>query len=218
MTIRLRKKNVHGGEYWYAVESVRVGGRPTERHVAYLGKAEDMVRAKAAKPIGAISSRAHGVVAALKAVADRLKIAETIDRHVPQRRAKIASLGTTLLLAAIGRAAHPTSKRGFAQWAATTTIPCLFRARVEKMTSPFFWDHMNKVSPEALRAIEGEIIARAVREFGVSTDLLLYDTTNFFTYIASDNEHCDLPQRGKSKQRRDDLRQLALGVLVSRDG
>jgi len=218
MSIRLRKKLVHGHEYWYAVESVRIKGKPVTRHVAYLGKPEDIIAGKAEMQVKDLSSRSHGVVATLKSIADVLDITQTIDRHVPQRGSAIASVGTTLLLAAIGRAAHPTSKRGFSQWAARTTVPRLFNLKVDKLTSPFFWDQMDKVSPKALRAIETEIIARAVEHYDISTDLLLYDTTNFFTYIASDNAHCDLPQRGKSKQRRNDLRQLALALLVSRDG
>lgn len=218
MSIRLRKKSVHGREYWYAVESVRVEGKPVTRHVAYLGKPEDIIASKGEVKLRDLSSCSHGVVAALKSVADVLDIAGTIDRHVPQRRSAVASVGTTLLLAAIGRAAHPTSKRGFSQWAARTSVPRLFKVKVGKLTSPFFWDQMDKVPPQALRAIETEIIARAVEHFGVNTDLLLYDTTNFFTYIASDNARCDLAQRGKSKQRRNDLRQLALALLVSRDG
>jgi transposase len=217
MAIRLRIKKIHGRDYYYAVESVRVNGRPTTRHVAYLGRIEDILERRAG-PARRVWSRSHGAVAALKAVADRLAIAETIDRHVPQRDSSVASVGQTLLLAAMGRAAHPTSKRGFAQWAATTTLPQMFRVETDKLTSQFFWDQMDKVSPGALEAIETEILGRAVRQFGVRTDLLMYDTTNFFTYIASDNAHCDLPQRGKNKQRRNDLRQLALALLVSRDG
>lgn len=219
MSIRLRRKLISGHEYWYAVESVRVNGRPTTRHVAYLGGPEQMVaRARGGGPAGSIRSHSHGAVAALKALADRLEIAQTIDRHVPQRRAEIASVGTTLLLAAIGRAVHPTSKRGFAQWAKRTTLEQLFKVRPDELTSAFFWDQMDKVPAATLQDIEREILARAVREFDVRTDLLLYDTTNFFTYIASDNKHCDLPQRGKNKQRRTDLRQLALALMVSRDG
>jgi len=218
MSIRLRKKTVHGREYWYAVESVRIKGKPVTRHVAYLGKPEDVIASKSGVKLRDLSSRSHGVVAALKSVADVLDIAGTIDRHVPQGRSTIASVGTTLLLAAIGRAAHPTSKRGFSQWSAHTTIPRLFSVKVDKLTSPFFWDQMGKVAPKVIRAIETEIVARAVEHFGISTDLLLYDTTNFFTYIASDNARCDLAQRGRSKQRRNDLRQLALALLVSRDG
>lgn len=218
MAIRLRKKRVHGGDYWYAVESVRVNGKPTARHVAYLGRAEDIVAGRELRAPRTIRSRSHGAVAALNHLCERLKIAETIDAHVPERRASIASVGTTLTLVAIGRACHPTSKRGFAQWAGTTTLAQLFGVEIGKLTSAFFWDQMDKVSLQALDEIEAQILARAAREFDVKTDLLVYDTTSFFTYIASDNCHCDLPQRGKSKQRRNDLRQLALALLVSRDG
>ena len=218
MSIRLRRKLISGHEYWYAVESVRVNGRPTTRHVAYLGRPEQMVERARGGATETIRSHSHGAVAALKALADRLEIAQTIDRHVPQRRAQVASVGLTLLLAAIGRAVHPTSKRGFAQWAKLTTVEQLFKVRPDELTSAFFWDQMDKVPVATLQAIEREILARAVREFDVRTDLLLYDTTNFFTYIASDNKRCDLPQRGKNKQRRTDLRQLALALLVSRDG
>lgn len=217
MAIRLRSKIISGHEYWYAVQSVRVNGRPTTRHVAYLGRPEQIL-ARTSRAPRRIRSRSHGTLAALKALADRLEIVQTIDRHVPQRPSSIASVGLTLLLAAMGRAAHPTSKRGFAAWAARTTLEQLFAVRPEQLTSAFFWDQMDKVSPCVLETIEREILARAVREFGVGTDVLLYDTTNFFTYIASDNERCDLPQRGKNKQRRNDLRQFALALLVSRDG
>ena len=219
MATHLVKKKIHGRFYWYAVESARVDGKPRSRYIAYLGSAQDIVRRKESEAAPRSFSRSHGVVSALKRLAGRLRIAETIDETLPQReRSSIASVGTTLLLAAIGRAAHPTSKRGFAAWAATTTIPRLFGVNVAKMTSPFFWDQMDLVPEQALAIMESQILARAVREFGVTTDLLLYDTTNFFTYIATDNKHCDLPQRGDSKQRRNDLRQMALALLVSRDG
>ncbi|MFQ5825439.1 MAG: IS1634 family transposase [bacterium] len=47
-------------------------------------------------------------------------------------------------------------------------------------------------------------------------DTLLCDTTNFFTYIDSTNQRCTLAQRGKNKQKRMDLRQFGLLLLVSR--
>ena len=50
----------------------------------------------------------------------------------------------------------------------------------------------------------------------VQLDTLFCDMSNFFTYIASTNKHCTLPQRGKNKQKRIDLRQLGLLLLVSR--
>jgi len=56
-----------------------------------------------------------------------------------------------------------------------------------------------------------------VRELDLDLDTLFYDTTNFFTYIASTNTKSKLAQRGKSKQKRSDLRLFGLALLVSRD-
>jgi transposase len=45
---------------------------------------------------------------------------------------------------------------------------------------------------------------------------LVYDGTNFFTYINT-RTPAQLPQRGHNKQKRGDLRQVSLGLLVSTD-
>jgi transposase len=128
-------------------------------------------------------------------------------------------VGTALLLAAINRAVRPRSKRGFASWAAGTSLSRLFPdLDPEALTSQFFWDQMDAVSLDALRAIESELAQAVVRELGVTLDLLFYDTTNFHTYIASDNARSGLARRGKNKQKRSDLRQFGLALLVSRDG
>jgi transposase len=57
---------------------------------------------------------------------------------------------------------------------------------------------------------------KVVELYQVDLRVLLYDATNFFTYIDTNNS-CTLPQRGHNKQKRNDLRQIGLGLLVSRD-
>jgi transposase len=52
--------------------------------------------------------------------------------------------------------------------------------------------------------------------YNLKLDCLLYDTTNFFTFIASDNKHCELPKRGRNKQKRYDLRQIGMALMVSK--
>jgi len=160
-----------------------------------------------------IRSFRHGDVAALKAVADRLGVVSLIDKHLSH------PVGRTLLLGALNRAVQPRSKRGWAAWAASTSLSHLFPGlQIEKLSSQFFWNQMDCVSLDALRKIEGELCATVVRELGIKLDTLFYDTTNFFTYIASTNTRPKLPQRGKSKQKRTDLRLFGLALLVSRDG
>lgn len=217
----LQRVNTHGYSYWRIVESKRVNGKPRPVPILYLGSADDLLKKLLSAPSGIFRLRSyeHGSVAALKAQADSLDIAGIIDRHVPRRRHRL-SVGTTLLLAAINRAVCPRSKMGWASWAKTTSLERLFPEikRVEDLSSQYFWDQMNLVSEESLEAIEDEITQKVVRHLGLKLDTIFYDATNFFTFIASDNTRCDLPQRGRSKQRRNDLRQFNLALLVSREG
>jgi transposase len=51
----------------------------------------------------------------------------------------------------------------------------------------------------------------------LNAEVLLYDTTNFFTFLATSNERCTVAQRGHSKAKRHDLRQVGLALLVTHD-
>jgi transposase len=217
----LQRHVVKGPTYWRIVESRRVNGKPRPVPVLYLGTADMLLQRLLEAPAGGLRIRSfqHGDVAALKAAADRLGVVSLIDRHLPQKGGKRSSVGTTLVLGALNRAVRPRSKRGWSQWAATTSLHRLFPGlKVESLTSQYFWDQMDRVSLEALRAIEAELTCAVVRELDVELDTLFYDTTNFFTYIASTNANPKLPQRGHSKQKRSDLRLFGLALLVSREG
>jgi|SRR5579862_1466637 len=216
----LQKHRVGGRTYWRIVESRRVRGKPRPVPLLYLGSADELLNRLLQAPQGELRIRSfqHGDVAALKAAADRLRVVEIIDRHVPER-ARGLSVGTTLLLAALNRAIRPRSKRGWAAWAQQTSLARLFpQVQLEQLTSQFFWDQMDCVTLKALRAIEDELTQRIVRELGIKLDTLFYDATNFFTFIASTNGRPELPQRGHSKQKRSDLRLFSLALLVSREG
>ena len=221
----LKPKKIHGHTYWYVVQSRRADGKVKTDTLAYLGRADDILARwrDAEQPGDRLKSYSHGGVAVLLSLADRLGIGDLIDQHAqaprpsrPTRR--LRSVGQTLLLAAIGRALHPTSKRGWAAWARTTTLGQLWHFDVAKITSEFFWDQMDRLPVDALPAIQTELARRVRTIFGLKTDSLFYDATNFFTFIDSTNQHCDLPQRGKNKQKRNDLRQFQMGLLVSQDG
>ena len=217
----LERHVVNGKAYWRIVESRRVNGKPRPVPILYLGTVDQILAKLLRAPAGnlRIQSFQHGDVAALKAAADRLDVVGIIDRHVSQPTHHLPSVGTTLLLGALNRAVQPRSKRGWADWAAGTSLPRLFPGLDPRvLTSQFFWDQMNSIDLEVLRAIESDLVQAVIRELRVSLDLLFYDTTNFFTYLASDNARAQLPQRGKNKQRRMDLRQFGLALLVARDG
>lgn len=215
----LQKHRVAGHTYWRIVESRRVNGKPRPVPILYLGTADQLLNRLLGTSNGQlrISSFQHGDVAVLKAMADKLEVVSIIDRHVPSSR-RALSVGTTLLLAALNRAVKPRSKRGWSKWAKGTSLHRLFSIRPDDLTSQYFWDQMDEVPASAMEAIEDELTLKVVETFGLKLDVLFYDPTNFFTYIASDNSRCDVPQRGHSKQHRSDLRQFSLALLVARDG
>jgi len=233
----LQARRVRGHTYWHLVESRRVNGKPRPVPIAYLGKADDLwARLQAADALR-LQSRSHGAVAALWALAQELDIASIIDNqllasgrrisgadlsaakgHRPPRSHDGLTVGQSLTLACIGRACHPTSKRGFAPWARTTTLGDLADTNIEGLTSQHFWDQMDQVPVEAIASIEREIVSRVLARLALPIDSLLFDATNFFTFIASTNSRPKLPARGHNKQKRDDLRQVGIALLCSRHG
>jgi hypothetical protein len=99
-----------------------------------------------------------------------------------------------LVAAVIGRACAPRSKRAFADWAKTTYLPDLMRFTSADLTSQHFWDQMNAVPVEKLAGIEQELVREVVRIEQLQLQALAYDTTNFYTHIAS-LEFCTLRHR-----------------------
>ena len=218
-------KTVRGQKYWQIVESRRVHGQPRSFVLAHLGRPETLL-ARLQGAAGPLRCRsvAHGAVAALWARAQALGLAALIDAQVPRdRRGRLpqrAGLtpGQSLVLAAIARACRPLSKRAFAGWAQTTSLGRLAGIQPARLTSQHFWDQMDAVPATRLAAIEEALVRRVVEQERVSADTLFYDTTNFFTFIDSTNTRPTLPRRGHNKQKRHDLRQLGLALVVSRDG
>jgi transposase len=212
------KKTIKGHQYYYARECRRVDGKPKIVWQKYLGRVDDIVHAitQAQCPSPEeVDVVEFGLSCALYDIADKLGLVGIIDRCCPKRE-QGASIGEYMLLAAINRCCKPTSKSKIAQWYTSTVLRRLMPVSSSVLTSQRFWDNMTLVTPERIRAIERELASALIEREGVDPSCLLYDTTNFFTYIDTDTAS-DIPQRGHNKQKRTDLKQIGLALLVSRD-
>ena len=209
-----------GHRYVRIVESFRdpVTRRPKLRVLRHLGRADDVLAAFTQGDHLELASHTHGAVAAVWQLAQTLDVAALIDAHVPPGPALHDGLtvGQSLTLAAVGRACQATSKRGFAAWAATTTLGALAAVDVTRLTSQHFWDQMDRVPVATVAAIETALVARVVAQFAIPVDTVLYDATNFFTFLASTNARATLPARGHNKQKRHDLRQVGVALCCTR--
>lgn len=220
----IQSKTSRGHKYWYIVESRRVNGKPRPIVLAYLGKAEGLLKRLSGLTDGLkLKSYSHGAIAALLSVANKLDVPVEINKHVKASRSYFASkplrnnltVGITLLLGAIGRVCMQTSKRGWWNWAKTTSCQHLLRCSLSKIDSQHFWDLMDSLPVEAIETIEQNLILKTFKEYKIDSNTLFYDTTNFYTYIDTTNMKCRIAQRGKNKQKRFDLRQVGLAMVVT---
>lgn len=216
----LTAKIFNGKTYYYARECRRVDGKPKIVRTTYLGTLDNIVAAvegaKEPPTHQSVDIAAFGDVVALFDMAEQIGLVPLINRHVPKRRRQGLTSGQYLLLAAINRGAHPTSKARFADWYRQTVLPKLIPATARQLSSQSFWNHMDYFQEQHIEAIERELSQKLIQHFGLSLRTLTYDGTNFFTYINTRNP-AELPKRGRNKQKRNDLRQVSLGMLVSTD-
>ena len=77
---------------------------------------------------------------------------------------------------------------------------------------------MDTLDDDQLKQIERRISLRAIELFGLDLSGLVLDMTNFATFIDSANARAPIAQRGKAKQKRNDLRLVGLALVVTRDG
>ncbi len=215
----LIKKIKKGRPYYYAVESARVNGKPRIVWQKYLGTLDAIVKqrekVRPEVPREAVLFEA-GAVAALLGIAQRLGFLEIVDKIVPKRQ-QGPSVGEYMLLAALNRALAPCSKLGIGDWYEQTILKRLWRYPKSAFSSQRFWDHMDRMSEDVIHSIEKELLFRIKEECKLDSKVLLYDTTNFFTFLATANNRASLPARGNSKAKRHDLRQVGLALLVTRE-
>lgn len=214
----LTKKIIRGKPYYYLRESKRVNGKPKIVSTIYLGPPQRLLDRLLRPEPATVALAEFGASAAVFALAQALEVVATIDRHVPKRGALGPSVGEYLLVAALNRCIAPCSKAQIGDWYAKTALRRLLPLAAGQLTSQRFWDNMARVTSEHIAAIEDALTRTAVARFGLDLRCLLFDATNFFTFLDSFNERATLPQRGHSKQGRANLRLLGLALLVTSDG
>src|ERR1039458_7292610 len=127
----LTPKTLKGRTYYYARECQRVNGKPKIVKTVYLGSLDHIIQAVThpQEPLRPQTVRlaSFGDVAALFDQACQIGLIELIDAQIPKRDQGL-SVGQYLLLAAINRAAPPSSKAQLAHWYHRTVLPRLLPA------------------------------------------------------------------------------------------
>src|SRR6266550_4224507 len=222
----LVKKKKGNRLYYYLVESARVDGKPRIVHQAYLGTAEklaELVQQKTTPVPLSATLRDFGLPGALWLAAKQSGLWPLLESLWPAPRSGPGP-AHYLLLAAIHRICDPGPKTEVSDWYDRTILASEWGFPAERFTSQAFWDAFEQILPETsatLAPAEDPLDQAQLRLLGLWKEkqlvgrwLLAYDTTNFYTYIASTNTRNQLAQRGHNKQGRHNLRQVGLSYVL----
>jgi len=212
-------KKINGKTYYYAEQRIWKDGKSRREWQKYLGPINsiiDAVEGKPSVPDHAVLFELGGVASYLS-LAKQIRMVEKIDRMLPKRKQGL-SIGEYLLIATINRGLEAVSKRGMWSWFQNTILLNYFSGtKKEQLTSQRFWDHMDLIPEEKITPVWLEVLNSALSSAHIDISSVAFDETNFYTFISTFNQRCSIPQRGKNKQGRSNLRQVNYALFCSKE-
>jgi transposase len=207
-----------GRPYYYVREIARVKGKPKVINQVYLGSPERILEmALGGKSMPRkIQTQAFGALWLANLIEKEVGLATFVDGIVVQEKDEAPSVGEYFLYAVYNRMIQACSKRAMPEWYKTTAVQHIRPVKIEELNSQMFWLKWDQVGERQLQQIAKGFLRRISDLEPSSSDCFMFDTTNYYTYMASDTGSA-LAQRGKSKEGRNWLRQIGVALLVSRD-
>jgi transposase len=215
----LHKKMKKGRPYYYIREMARVNGKPTVVSQVYLGSLERMLEMASGKKdeYVKVQSQEFGALWLANLINQDFDLVGLIDAVVPEGKAETGpTVGEYFLYAVFNRMIDACSKRALPGWFRDTAIQEIRPVDAEELSSQRYWEKWDRVSEEDVVEIAGRFFRRLADLEPPYSDSFLFDTTNYFTFMASDTES-ELCKRGNNKEGRHWLRQVGVALLVSRD-
>lgn len=203
----------------YVREIARVDGKPKVVSQVYLGSPErvaGLAKGTETEPIK-IKVEEYGALWIARQMDQDVQLAAIIDGNIPRAdRETGPSIGEYFLYCVWNRMIEAVSKNKLFHWYGRTAIQQIRPVDIGELTSQRYWEKWDRVTENDLKAVTQKFFERIWELESPNADCLLFDTTNYYTFLASDTPS-DLARRGKSKDGRHHLRQIGLGLLVARD-
>jgi transposase len=212
-------KKKKGRPYLYVREIARVDGKPKVVSQAYIGSPAKVLSFATGQEQTAIKLKVEefGALWLAQQINQHIDLCAMVDAVIPRAaREKGPSIGEYFLYCVWNRMVEAVSKNKLTNWYKRTAIQHIRPVDINELTSKRYWEKWSRVSETALRKIAKEFFARIWQLESPSADCLLFDTTNYYTFMAS-HTPSELACRGKNKAGRHHLRQIGLGLLVARN-
>lgn len=217
----LHKKMKKGRPYYYIREIARVNGKPTVVSQIYLGSPERMLKlttgAGAEDKVTKLKSEEFGALWLANQIDQKIDLIGLIDAVVPKgKRETGPSVGEYFLYAVFNRMIDACSKRALPDWYRDTAIQQIRPVAVDELNSQRYWEKWERLDEQAVSEVARRLFLKLAELEPPSSGCFLFDTTNYFTFMASDTKS-ELCRRGNNKEGRHWLRQVGVALLVSRD-
>lgn len=158
-----------------------------------------------------------GLIAALLKTARKLGVVEIIDEFTEKRNQGL-SVGEHMLIGAINRCVEPVSKTQLKRWFDSTILRKIYPNLGSALNSRSYWTHSRYLNEDNIEKIGAALARAAMEQFNVSFNDLLFDPTNFFTYINPRKPNQTIPKHGYSKEGRHTLNLVNFSLFCALDG
>ncbi len=211
-------KTKKGRPYLYVREIARVDGKPKVISQTYIGSPERVANLISGQvpPIQVLKVEEFGALWLAQQIDKDIDICSIIDSIVPKGdRETGPSIGEYFLYCIWNRMVESVSKNKLPEWYRRTAIQHIRPVDINELTSKRYWEKWDRIDEPSLKTITLKFFQKLWDVESPSADCLLFDTTNYYTFMASHTES-EIACRGKNKVGRHNLRQIGLGLLVSR--
>ena len=203
----------------------------------YIGTAEQILEMKQSKKGAVVAKyKEYGLVSAAYKTAVEIGLVDALKKHIKGERCGIERW-KFFLLTIINRIDKATSKNKMGDWAKKTVLPTLLDFDPNKLTSRNYWyatddvisekelkekrkeenydqeDVFQGLGDDLFVEIEKDVFKVLAPFFSDSNNSIVYDTTNFFTFLESPKAS-KLAETGHNKAGRHYLRQVGLAMAV----
>lgn len=212
----LSKKKKNGKYYYYLEERAWINGKSTRLWQKYIGPEDKLKEMTISLSPQKLEYRTmdFGISAALLQIAKKIALVETVDQVAGKKRAQNLTQGEYLLIAAINRCVAPSSKTKLSTWFKHDYLSTVFQVDPAILNAQTYWNHNQRLSEEAIEQIELELIRKVLEVYKVDLSCLLFDPTNFYTFLAEHDPE-QLAKFGKSKEGRSHLRIINLSLVCT---
>jgi transposase len=212
-------KKKKGRPYLYVREIARVHGKPKVVFQAYIGSPARVLSLATGQGQETLTLKVEefGALWLAQQVSQDIDLRALVDRVIPPGdREKGPTIGEYFLYGIWNRMVEAVSKNKLATWYKRTAIQHIRPVDIDELTSKRYWEKWDRVPEASLNEVARSFFAQLWELESPRADCLLFDTTNYYTFMATTTPS-ELAQRGKNKASRHHLRQIGLGLLVARD-